>query len=522
MRRGGTGRVGLALLVLAVMAGCTGGPGAADRRTGSGTGDQPVRAVTGRTTARGGEPVLGAKWDWGRADRFAPYLRRVPGGGATFYELVWCDVEPRQGRVDWTRSDQVVRSARQLGYSMYLKLRVGSCWATGGQAGARRGGKGKTASAMPADPAAYQAWMRAAVRRYAPMGVREYAIENEVNGQGFWAASPADYQRLAMLASAAIHRADPRALVVDAGISSTAYGVAIADKLLRRGRDAEAVAAYQRYYQRRFDRRGRDFPEVGDPAELRIALGGQQARRNLAFMAVANQLAERKVVDVRQLHFYESWDNLPAVLAYLGGALPAGFPVQAWEVGMFWPKGSAADATPNAAEATPNAAEATPTAGEAPTGQATPAAGQGAPTGEQARADELAKAVSLLLAGGVRPVIWLPLAFDPAGRHADEPRYGLLDPGGAVRPAGAAFLQLATMAAGASSWQGIARGDVTGVAFSHGSSTSMVVWSQRGGTLQLAPRPAGHAELLGGGRVPWGAEGIAVGADPLLVTTGAA
>jgi len=315
--------VALAVLaVLAVLAGCTGGQGAVERRGGAAGGDQAAaRAVTDRTTARGGEPVLGAKWDWGRADRFAPYLRRVPGGGATFYELVWCDVEPEPGRLDWSRADQVVRSTSQLGYSLYLKLRVGSCWATGGQAGDRRGGKGKTASAMPADPTAYQAWVRAAVQRYAPMGVREYAIENEVNGQGFWASSPADYQRLATLGAAAVREADPRALVVDAGISSTAYGVAIADELLRRGRAAEAVAAYQRYYQRRFDRRAHDFPEVGDPGELRVALQGQQAQRNLAFMAVANQLAERKVVDVRQLHFYEPWDNLPAVLAYLRGVL---------------------------------------------------------------------------------------------------------------------------------------------------------------------------------------------------------
>jgi hypothetical protein len=312
------------------------------------------------------------------------------------------------------------------------------------------------------------------------MGVREYAIENEVNGQGFWASSPADYQRLATLGAAAVREADPRALVVDAGISSTAYGVAIADELLRRGRAAEAVAAYQRYYQRRFDRRAHDFPEVGDPGELRVALQGQQAQRNLAFMAVANQLAERKVVDVRQLHFYEPWDNLPAVLAYLRGVLPARFPVQAWEVGMFGPDDS---------------------------------------PGDGARAGELVKAVCLLLAGGVRPVVWLPLAFDPTGRHADEPRYGLLDPGGGVRPAGEAFLRLATMAAGASSWQGIASGEVTGIGFRHGGSTSMVVWSQRGAKLQLAPRPGGHAELLGGAGVPWGAGGIEVGPEPVLVTS---
>jgi hypothetical protein len=470
--------VGLALLVLAMAGGCGG------RDSGGTASGPPAQAVTGTTTARAGEPVLGAKWDWGRADRFAPYLRRVPGGGATFYELVWCDLEPRQGQPDWSRSDQVVRSATRLGYSMYLKLRVGSCWATGGQAGDRRGGKGKTASAMPTDLAAYQAWVRAVVQRYAPMGVREYAIENEVNGEGFWSGSPDDYRRLATAAAGAIRAAAPSALVVDAGISSTAYGVAIADELLRQGKDSQAVAAYQRYYQRRFDRRARDFPQVGNPAELRVALQGQQARRNLAFMAVADQLAERKLVDVHQLHFYESWDNLPAVLDYLRGALPARFPVQAWEVGQFRTQ-----------------------------------EGAGAPADDASRAGEMVKAVSLLLAGGVRPVIWLPLAFDPGGRHADEPRYGLLSPDGAVRPAGEAFLRLATVAAGASSWQGVASGGVTGLSFRNGDASSLLVWSQRGGTLRLPPRPGGRAERIGGGSVPWRAKGIDVGPAPLLVTS---
>src|SRR6266540_1705337 len=467
--------VAVLLALAAVASGCTSGHH-------GGPAPAPPAGIGGRTVPGGG-PTLGAKWDWSRAERFTPYLGRLPAG-ATFSELVWCDVEPERGRVDWSTPDRVVRSARRLGYAVFLKLRVSSCWATPDpHPDQRRGAKGKTASAMPADLEAYRAWVDTAVRRYAPLGVHEYAIENEVNAANFWADSPAAYERLAAVAAAAVRAADPRALVVDCGISSTAYGVAIADQLERRGRTAEAVAAYQRYYQRRFERRRGDFPEIADAAGLQAALGGDQARRDLAFMAVANRLAERKVVDVHQLHFYESWDNLPALLAYLGGALPATFPVQAWEVGMFWPGG----------------------------------------TGDAAvRAGELAKTVSLLLAGGVRPVIWLPLAFDPGGRHADEPRYGLLDPGGAVRPAGEALLRLATMAAGASSWQGIARGDVTGVAFSHGSSTSMVVWSQRGGTLQLAARPGGHAELLGGGRVPWGAEGIAVGADPLLLTTGGA
>ncbi len=463
--------VAVLLALAAVASGCTSGHH-------GGPAPAPPAGIGGRTVPGGG-PTLGAKWDWSRAERFTPYLGRLPAG-ATFSELVWCDVEPERGRVDWSTPDRVVRSARRLGYAVFLKLRVGSCWATPDpHPDQRRGAKGKTASAMPADLEAYRAWVDTAVRRYAPLGVHEYAIENEVNAANFWADSPAAYERLAAVAAAAVRAADPRALVVDCGISSTAYGVAIADDLLRRGRAAEAVAAYQRYYSRRFQRRGRDFPEVADEAGLRAALARPEARRSLAFLEVANRLARQRVVDVRQLHFYESWDNLPALLGYVRAAVPPGFPLQAWEVGMFWPGGNG-DAT--------------------------------------ARAGELVKTVSLLLAAGVRPLIWLPLAFDPGGRHAGEPRYGLLEPDGRPRPAAAAFQRLAAAATGATSWEGVTGRDLAGVVFGRGGSSALVVWSERGAALHLKSQPGGRAEQVTGGQVPWGREGLQVGAQPLLIT----
>ncbi len=463
--------VAVLLALAAVASGCTSGHH-------GGPAPAPPAGIGGRTVPGGG-PTLGAKWDWSRAERFTPYLGRLPAG-ATFSELVWCDVEPERGRVDWSTPDRVVRSARRLGYAVFLKLRVGSCWATPDpHPDQRRGAKGKTASAMPADLEAYRAWVDTAVRRYAPLGVHEYAIENEVNAANFWADSPAAYERLAAVAAAAVRAADPRALVVDCGISSTAYGVAIADDLLRRGRAAEAVAAYQRYYSRRFQRRGRDFPEVADEAGLRAALARPEARRSLAFLEVANRLARQRVVDVRQLHFYESWDNLPALLGYVRAAVPPGFPLQAWEVGMFWPGGNG-DAT--------------------------------------ARAGELVKTVSLLLAAGVRPLIWLPLAFDPGGRHAGEPRYGLLEPDGRPRPAAAAFQRLAAAATGATSWEGVTGRDLAGVVFGRGGSSALVVWSERGAALHLKSQPGGLAEQVTGGQVPWGREGLQVGAQPLLIT----
>lgn len=464
------------LLVAVVASGCS----SATKRAGGALKGQSSPSPTAGTysgpLAQAGQNPLGTKFDYKRVDNFAPYIKTL-SGGATFYELVWCDVQPAPGAApDWGTPDKAADSAQQLGLTMYLKIRVGSCELTGGRGQHVRGQKQKTESLMPKDLGQYEQFVRSTVERYSKRGVHEYAIENEINSDTMWAGTPEDYVRLLTVAAKAIRASDPSARVVDPGISSTAYGVAIADRLLSQGHEAEAVAAYQHYYTRRTTR-GNDFPAAQDVAGLRSALGTDQARRNLAFLAAVNRLAADHVVDVRQLHFYEQWDNVPALLDYVHATLPANFPVEAWEVGMFWQNGSA---------------------------------------DQQARAGELTKTVSLLLAGGVRRVIWLPLAADPNGRNADEPRYGLVDPNGTVRATGAALEALATATRGASV-QSLNRPGVRGVAFGHGSSSTLVFWSDQGTTLPGSAPSGVVAENVGGARVEWGGGGLRLGAQPVMV-----
>jgi hypothetical protein len=468
----------LAFLVLLALAagGCTWAGREQPAPAGDGRQGQ-LEPYSGQAIQGKANP-LGAKWDWSRLDAFTPFLKDL-SGGATFYELVWCKVEPRPGERDWSDVDRVAASTQRLGYQLYLKIRVGSCWATDGRGGHVRGTKRKTASAMPTDLAAYRGFVDDAVRRYAAMGVHEYAIENEPNAANFWEGTPEELERLAVEAAAAIRAADPKALVVDPGVSSTAYGVAIAKRLLDSGQAEQAVAAYQRYYARRFPVRGRQLPQVHDEAGLRAALEGDQARTNLAFLQLADQLAARRVVDVRQLHFYEPWENVPALLDYLRATLPPRFPVQAWEVGMFWVDGA-----------------------DEP----------------QARAQEVVKTVASLLAGEVRPVIWLPLAFDPGGRHAGEPRYGLLDPDGRVRPAGDALRSMAAAAGQARSVREVRSASVSGVAFGGGAQTTLVLWSEAGAALAAPPGEGASARTVAGETLPWGESGLRLGPEPVLLT----
>jgi hypothetical protein len=467
-RRRGLGYVRLfAFVLLACLAtACTGGKEKSGTRPETGTAPLPTAAAVPPTRAAG-DP-LGLKWAWGRDDT-SPYIRTIREG-STFFEMAWCDVEPQPGRFDWSRVDGVARSTREFGYVLFLKIRVGSCWVTEGQIGQARGSKRKTASAMPKDLGAYQAFVRSVVQRYSPMGVYEYAIENEPNARNFWVGTAAEYERLVTLGAQAIHSANPAAKVVDAGVSSPAYGVAIANRLLQEGRDGEAVSSYQRYYARRPTS---SYRPVSSADELRSVLASDTARRSLDFIAASQRLAAGHVVDVYQLHFYESWQNVPALLDYLRASLPPSFPVQAWEVGMFWP---------------------------------------GGPDDSRLRAAEVTKAAALLLGSGVRPVIWLPLSPGPG-----DIRYSLLNDDGSVRPTGIAVQQLAAAATGATA-QVVDAAGASGVAFTRRGQSTMVLWSNGDATLAAPPGPGAGAETAGGAPLSWGSGGLHLGTDPVIIT----
>ena len=136
----------------------------------------------------------------------------------------------------------------------------------------------------------------------------------------------------------------------------------------------------------------------------------------------------------------------------------------------------------------------------------------------KARADEAVKTVASLLAGGVRPVIWLPLAFDPGGRHGGEPRYGLLDPDGSVRPAGDAIRAMASAAGRGGSVREVRAASVSGVAVGGADSTMLVLWSDRQATVAAPPGEGATARTVGGERLSWDGNGLRLGSEPVLLT----
>ncbi|MEU7653433.1 hypothetical protein AB0C42_28935 [Micromonospora taraxaci] len=410
-------------------------------------------------TVNGVSNPFGAHWDWSRYQQFAPYLRRI-AGSATYEEISWCEIERTSGQVDWTGLDEIASRSRELGITLHLKIRTGVCWATGGTARYTRGAANKTESAMPTDLAAYQRFVRSVVQRYGPYGVREYAIENEVNAPSYWAGSPEDYVRLVKAAAETIRATDPQARVVDSGISSVAYGMGVADRLVRADRVPEAIAAYQAYFQRRIGTRGQQIPAVTGAEQLVKALATETNSRSLRFLAATESLLADRTVDVRQVHFYEHFSGVAPLLDYLRVTTPAGMPIQAWEVGQFWRDGD------------------------------------GDPAG---RAAEMVKTVTLLAAGGIGEISWLPLAYNPNNAAGSEVRYGLLDPDGTEREAGRMLASLADAARGATvtPLPASAADKLHGVAFVRGGSSTLVLWSASNVPVTVPAAPGRQTGVVG-------------------------
>jgi hypothetical protein len=476
-RRGRCAAAAAVLLPALVVAACTGGDGDRGERSAGPGRQRPASTTTAPAapttttagTAAGGHP-LGAKWNWYQYRDSPSILAGIErlGGGSTFLELVWCYAERDDGRpgTDWSLYDGQVRQAADLGYEAMIKLRTGTCALTGG---ADDGSPLDDPSALPADPVAYDAFVAEAVARYAAQGVHRWAIENEVDARNSWSPAPAEYEAFARRVAGVVREADPDAVVYDSGLSGTVYGVSFAADRLEEGNAAGAADLYEGSYRRGVPGSQR-FPPGDTPGAVTAAAGGDLGRRVQEALDVTARLAGDGVVDRWQLHWYEPVEVLPEALADLRARLPDGFPIEAWEAGVYWP---------------------------------------GADYDPAAHAAETVRLVAELLAQGVERVVYLPVFYTVGGRQPQEIWRGLYEPSGQARPAAAAFETMTALTSDAKAFTAL--GD-TGLGIDRPDGSVAVVWDRT-----LPPPPAGAtATDPTGTPVPW-SSAMDVGDAPLVV-----
>ena len=334
----------------------------------------------------------------------SPTSTKLGGGSGTFYEATWCDVEPTEGTYDWSELDEVTAQAESVGQELMLKVRVGSCWATGGQIGEARGAKAKTASTTPADMAKYDAFLNALVARYGARGVKEWAIENEVNNTAQWAGTPEEY---------------------------------VAARRARGGGHPQGAA------RRRHPRLGDVQPDDGHRDRARPA-GAEQAGRGA-----------RGLPALLRPPAHLAHQGLPGDLD--PGRAPGAHGHRQVEVQRGDHRGhpragqgrrdrSPPDALLRAVGRRAAAGGASSARRSRPTCRSrrgrSACSTSTTPCPRPSSAEEVTKTVSQLLAYGVARVLWLPLAADPNGTGGEEKRFGLLEPDGTPRPVADAYEQL--------------------------------------------------------------------------------
>ena len=113
---------------------------------------------------------------------------------------------------NWEPFDRVVRAIRARGMRVLAGILYTPPWARAAGSSSRQ---------PPVQLGDYATFVKTAVQRYSPMGVRAYEIWNEPNIAAFWSPGPepARYAQLLKLAYAAVKSASPSAIVVSGGLS---------------------------------------------------------------------------------------------------------------------------------------------------------------------------------------------------------------------------------------------------------------------------------------------------------------
>ncbi len=171
----------------------------------------------------------------------------------------WRDIETiEKGRYDWWRPDRIVDDAHERGLFLLARLDRQPFWAQ------PDGGKLPLENAPPADYQNFQDFCFAVADRYQGR-IQAYQVWNEPNLAREWGENPpdpAEYVRLLSHCYQGIKRADPKAIVISAGLAPTGTGLpeAMPDDEFLRGMYEVGGAAY-------FDMLGVNAPGYAAPPQ---------------------------------------------------------------------------------------------------------------------------------------------------------------------------------------------------------------------------------------------------------------
>jgi O-antigen ligase len=150
-------------------------------------------------------------------------------------EFRWAEIEPEQGRYDWSASDRIVAAAAARDFRLVAVLTTSPAWARDAQ----------SASAPPRDPATFAAFAGAFARRYGDTldHYQIWELPNIAAGWGDQPAVPEAYGLLLRQAAGALRAADPQAVVLLGALEPAALQPGDLDEVLYLRRLYETGAA---------------------------------------------------------------------------------------------------------------------------------------------------------------------------------------------------------------------------------------------------------------------------------------
>jgi len=157
---------------------------------------------------------------WWRAETAHRDLGLIRDAGFTWVKqsFAWRDIEgTAKGHFDWSRADRIVQQVNEFGLDLIARVDRQPQWAGGGY----------PQNGPPNNYQDYADFLYAMASRYKGR-IRAYQIWNEPNlnvaGRSEWGGrppNPAEYTALLKAAYQAIKQADPKAMVISAGLSPT-------------------------------------------------------------------------------------------------------------------------------------------------------------------------------------------------------------------------------------------------------------------------------------------------------------
>jgi hypothetical protein len=281
--------------------------------------------------AQGVGPLIGAMFDPREIEQYCEEMQSN-GVAATTLTVPWNAIEPRKGTFRWQQADPVIQQMRSCGLTLGVHVLANATWAVQpSPAGDQR------ISMPPVNMQDYYDFIFQLASHYRGQ-ISRYSIENEAASPNNWGGTAAEYAELLATAYAAIQAADPDALVLNDGMSSSALGFLYAAELYQQGQQQAAVDFLSTFYAHFAPGRQAGQPiQVETPQEFAALLDNALAQEVSAWLAMLVQ--NQDVYDAFQVHYYGPPEQLVPVMDWIDAKLVAqgpGKPLELWELGYGW------------------------------------------------------------------------------------------------------------------------------------------------------------------------------------------